>query len=53
MHETQEMWFQSLGGEGLLEKEKATHCTILAWKILWTGEPSGLQYLASQRVRYD
>ena len=53
MHETQEMWVQSLGGEGHLEKEKATHCNILAWKILWTGEPSGLQYLALQRVRYD
>ena len=41
MHETQEMWVQSLGGEDLLEKEKATHCNILAWKILWTGSLMG------------
>ena len=33
MQETQEMWVQSLGGEDSLEKEMATHCSILAWKI--------------------
>jgi len=36
MQEIQEMWVQSLGGEDPLEKEMATHCNILAWKIPWT-----------------
>ena len=30
-----------------------THSSILAWKILWTEEPGGLQSMGSQRVRYD
>ena len=34
-----------LGGEDLLEKEMATHSTILAWKIPWIEEPGGLQFL--------
>ena len=34
---------QSLGGEDPLEKEMATHSSILAWKIPWTEEPHGLQ----------
>jgi len=34
----------------LLEKEMATHSSILAWKIPWTEEPSGLQSMGSQRV---
>ena len=34
---------QSLGWEDLLEKEMATHCSILAWKIPWTEEPNGPQ----------
>ena len=34
-----ETWVQSLGWENLLEKEMATHSSILAWKILWTEEP--------------
>ena len=33
----------SLGQEGLLEKETATHSSILAWEIPWTEEPGGLQ----------
>ena len=37
------MWFQSLGQEDSLEKEMATHSSILAWKIPWTEEPGGLQ----------
>ena len=37
-----------LGGEDLLEKEMATHSTILAWKIPWTEEPGGLQSMGSQ-----
>ena len=46
-------WVQSLGWEGLLEKEMATHSSILAWKILWTEEPGGLQSMGSQRVRHN
>ena len=38
----QEIWVQSLGGEDPLEKEMATCSSILAWRIPWTGEPSGL-----------
>ena len=41
---------QSLGREDLLEKEMATHCSILAWRIPWTEEPGGLQTMWSQRV---
>ena len=43
---------QSLDWEDLLEKEMATHSSILAWKIPWT-EPGRLQSLGSQRVRHD
>ena len=50
MQETQ-VW--SLYQEDPLEKESATHSSILAWKILWTEEPSGLQSLGSQRVRHN
>ena len=39
MQETQETQVQSLGWEGHLEEEVATHSSILAWKIPWTGEP--------------
>ena len=49
----QETQAQSLGWEDPLEKEMATHSRILAWEILWTEEPGGLQSLGSQRVRYD
>ena len=38
-----EIWVWSMGWEDLLEKGKATHSTILAWKIPWTEEPGGLQ----------
>ena len=38
---TWETWVQSLGREDLLEKEMATHSSILAWKIPWTEEPMG------------
>ena len=38
----QEMWVQSLGGKDLLEKEMATHSSILAWEIPWTEEPGRL-----------
>ena len=49
----QETWVQSLDWEDLLEREMATHSTILAWKILWVEKPGGLQSMGSQRVRYD
>ena len=38
----QETWVQFLGQEDPLEKEKATHFSILAWRIPWTEEPDGL-----------
>ena len=41
MQELQEMQVQSLGWENPLEEEMATHSSILAWEILWTGEPGG------------
>ena len=44
---------QSLGWEDALEKEMATHCSILAWRIPWTEEPCGLQSMGSQRVGHD
>ena len=44
---------QSLGRGDPLEKEMATHSSILAWKIPRTEEPGGLQSLGLQRVRYD
>ena len=50
MRETQ---VQSLGLEDLLEKEMATHSSILAWKISWMEEPSRLQSVGLQRVRHD
>ena len=50
MRETQ---VQSLDQEDLLEKEIATHSSILTWKIPWTEEPVRLQSMGSQRVGYD
>ena len=50
IQETQEMWVRSLGWEDPLEKEMATHSSILAWRILWTEEPDRLQSMGSQRV---
>ena len=43
----------SLGWEDPLEKEKATHSSILSWRIPWTEEPSSLQSIGSHRVRHD
>ena len=45
----QEMQLQSLGHEDPLEKEMATHSSILAWEIPWTEEPGGLQSMGSQK----
>ena len=50
MRETQ---VQFLGREDPLEKEMATHSSILAWKISWMEEPGRLQSMGSQRVRHD
>ena len=48
-----ETWVQSLGREDRLEKEMATHSSILAWKIPWMEEPGGLLSMGLQRVRHD
>ena len=50
------MWeirVRSLGQEDPLEKEMATHSSILAWKIPWTEELHGLQSMRLQRVGHD
>ena len=49
----QETRVRSLGWEDPLEKEMATHSSILAWRIPWIEEPGGLQSMGSQRVRHD
>ena len=49
----QETRVRSLGREDPLEKEMATHSSILAWRIPWTEEPDGLQSTGWQRVRHD
>ena len=53
MQEPQEMWVQSLDQENPLEEDMATHSNILAWRISWTEEPSGLQSMGLQRVGQD
>ena len=49
----QETWVRSLGQEDPLEKEMATHSSILAWRIPWTEESGRLQSMGSQKVRQD
>ena len=49
----QETRVQSLGQEDLLEKEMATHSSILAWKIPWTEEPGRMQSMGLQTVGHD
>ena len=49
----QETRVRSLGREGPLEKEMATHSNTLGWKILWIQEGGRLQSLGSQRVGHD
>ena len=49
----QATWVRSLGWENPLEKEMATHSSILAWRIPWTEEPGGLQSTGSQRVGHN
>ena len=48
-----ETWVRSLGREDPLEKEMATHSSVLAWRIPWTEELGGLQFTGSQRVKHD
>ena len=47
---TWEMWVQSQGWEDPLEKEMATHSSVLAWEIPWTEEPDGLQSMGLQEL---
>ena len=47
-----ETWVQLLFGEDPMAEGMATHSSILAWKIPWTEEPGGLQFVGSQRVRH-
>ena len=49
----QETWVLPLGWEDPLEKERATHSSILAWRVPWMEEPGGLQSVGLQRVRHD
>ena len=49
----QETHLTSLGQEDSLKKGMATHSSILAWRIPWTEEPSGLHSMGSQRVRHN
>ena len=49
----QETLVQSLSWEDPLEKEMATHSSILAWRIPWMEEPGGLESTGSQRVGHD
>ena len=53
MQEMQEVQVGSLGQEDPLEEEMATHASILAWRIPWTEDPGGLQFMGSQKVRRD
>ena len=53
LQETQEMQVRPMGWEDPLEKEMATHSSILAWKIPRTEEPGGLQLMGWQRVGQD
>ena len=53
MQEMRKTWIQSLGRGDHLEKEMATHSSILAWEIPWTEESGGLVFMGLQRVRHD
>ena len=51
--EMQEIWVQFLGWKDPLEREMATHSSILVGKIPWTEEPGELQSVGSQRVGHN
>ena len=53
MQEMQEVRVQFLGLEDPLEKDMATHSSLLAWRILWTEGPDGLQSMGSQGLGHD
>ena len=53
VQETQETWLPSLGREGPLEEDMATHSSILVWRIPGIEEPGGLQSTGSQRIEHD
>ena len=53
LHAMWETQVRSLGQKNPLEKEMATHSSILAWRIPWTEDPGGLQTMGSQRVGHD
>ena len=48
-----ETWVRSLGQDNPLEKEMATHSSILAWRVPWTEVPGGLQSMALQKVGHN
>ena len=50
--ELQETQVWSLAGGDPLEKEMATHSSVLSWQIPWTEEPGGLQFMVSQKLRH-
>ena len=52
MQETEETQVGSLGGEDPLEKEMATHSSILAWKIQWTERPGSVHGVATEVIQY-
>ena len=49
----QETWVPSPVWEDLLEKEMATHSSLLAWRIPWAEEPGGLQSMGLKRAGHD
>ena len=53
IQETLEMLVRSLGREDPLEEGMTTHSIILAWRLLWTEEPGGLQSIGLHRVGHD
>ena len=50
MQEMREIQVRSLGGEDPLERDIATHSSVLVWEVPWIEEPGGLQSMGSQRV---
>ena len=49
----QETWVQPLGREDSLEEEMETHSSVLTWRIPWTEEPGGLQFIGLQTVGHN
>ena len=49
----QETWVRPLGQEDPLEKGIATHSSILIWRIPWTNEPGGLQFMELKTLEHD